>query len=237
MHTTDINRHKSTDMKQAGLHERIHKGFRVWLFETGIRVQQTDFSDKPEGQSTARELSELLDILDRKFLWETQFFFPALALEAPFSVSLLEEEKREAESLVRSLGRLVRQYQQPGTLAHTRHTGLAIQEAYHKLVSFLMVYMNHQDALFLELSGQREQGDAGLEDIIRTFSVSGNLAEKWGLMLLRSLSFRELVQWLESGRQLGDHSTRHWVERLDPATVRRLREAGVHAPAALRIAA
>lgn len=224
-------------MKQAGLHERIHKGFKVWLFETGIRVQQTDFSETSEGQSTALELVELLDVLDRKFLWETQFFFPALALEAPFSISLLEEEKKEAESLVRSLGRLIQQYELPGTSAHTQKTGLAIQEAYGKLVSFLMVYMNHQDALFRQVSGQRQEGMADLADITHLFAGSEGLSEKWSLMLLRSLSFRELTYWLECGGNLGGRSSRYWAERLDPDMVRRLREAGVFAPAALQVAA
>ena len=224
-------------MKQAGLHERIHKGLRVWLFETGIRVQQTDFSEKSEGQTTAHELSELLDVLDRKFLWETQFFFPALALEAPFSISLLEEEKKEAESLVRALGRLIQQYDQPGTSAHTQKTGLAIQEAYGKLVSFLMVYMNHQDAMFRQVSGQREEDFTNLDYITRIFATGGDMSEKWSLMLLRSLSFRELTHWLESGGKTAGHSSRYWAERLDPDMVRRLREAGVLTPVALQVAA
>ena len=224
-------------MKQTGLHERIHKGFRVWLFETGIRVQQTDFSETSEGKSLTLELRELLDVLDRKFLWETQFFFPALALEAPFSISLLEEEKKEAESLVRSLGRLVLQYEQPGTPAHIQKTGMAIQEAYDKLLSFLMVYMNHQDALFRQVSGQDEAGTADLQQLVNLFSIHSEGSEKWTLMVLKSLSFRELKHWLETGGNKGNRSSRYWAERLDPDMVGRLKAAGVFAPSTLKVAA
>ena len=224
-------------MKQTGLHERIHKGFRVWLFETGIRVQQTDFTNADEGRKMASELLELLRTLDRKYLLETQFFFPALALQAPFSVSLLEEEKREAENHSRQLGRLIQQYFQPGTRGHVTKTGFSIQEGFCKLVSFLMVYMNHQDALFRELTGNGPGADYSFEDLARLLVNEGEPIENIMLMLLKGMGQREILQWLQADssdtidRKLG------LIDGLQPAARKGLRDMLQAGQKGLRVAA
>ncbi len=219
------------------MNERIHKGFRVWLFETGIRVQQTDFSNTDEGRKMASELQALLRTLDRKYLLETQFFFPALALQAPFSVSLLDEEKREAENHSRLLGRIIQQYFQPGTPAHISKTGIAIQEGFCKLVSFLMVYMNHQDALFRELAGNKADTGYSVEDLARLLVGEGEAIEDCMLMILKGMGQRELLQWLET--DTAETADRKWgfIEGLDPAVRQGLRNLRLAGTKGLRVAA
>jgi hypothetical protein len=36
-------------MKKTGFITRVNKGLRVWLFEAGTYVQQTDFTNREEG--------------------------------------------------------------------------------------------------------------------------------------------------------------------------------------------
>ena len=224
-------------MKQAGINERIHKGFRVWLFETGIRVQQTDFTNTGEGRKMASELQELLRTLDRKYLLETQFFFPALALQAPFSVSLLEEEKREAENHCRQLGRLIQQYFQPGTQGHITRTGIAIQEGFCKMVAFLMVYMNHQDGLFRELAGNGIEADFSIEDMARLLVNDGEHLQDIMLMLLKGMGQREILQWLQAD-STGTIDTK-WdlIGGLEPAVRQSLRKMVQAGQKGLRVAA
>jgi hypothetical protein len=224
-------------MKQAGMNERIHKGFRVWLFETGIRVQQTDFTNTDEGRKMASELQELLKTLDRKYLLETQFFFPALALEAPFSVSLLEEEKREAESHSRMLGRLVRQYFQPGTPGHYFKTGMAIQEAFCKMVSFLMVYMNHQDVLFREIAGHAKNLHFTVDELSEVLVHEGGSKDAISLMLLKAMGVNEIKQWLETDTM--ESNERKWalIDGLDPVFRQALQDMRQDKVKHLRVAA
>lgn len=224
-------------MKQAVMNERIHKGFRVWLFETGIRVQQTDFTNAEEGRKMASELQELLRTLDRKYLLETQFFFPALALQAPFSVSLLEEEKREAENHSRQLGRLIQQYFQPGTQGHITKTGIAIQEGFCKLVSFLMVYMSHQDGLFRELAGNGIEADYSIEDLARLLVNDGEPVEDTMLMLLKGMGQREILQWLRTDSTGSIDTKWDLIGGLDPVVRQGLRNMLQAGQKGLRVAA
>jgi hypothetical protein len=184
-------------MKQAGINERIHKSFRVWLFETGIRVQQTDFTDPEAGRHIALELQQMVKALDRKCLLETRFFFPALALEAPFSLPMLEEQHREAQMHAHNLARLLRQYAEPGIPGHYARTGLAIQQAFCQLVSFLMVYMNQQDSLFRESGNSAQTAAYCLEEIADLLS-GGQDKSGWMAFLLRGMYAQEISLWLES---------------------------------------
>jgi hypothetical protein len=224
-------------MKQAGMNEQIHKGFRVWLFETGIRVQQTDFTNAHEGRKMASELQALLSTLDRKYLLETQFFFPALALQAPFSVSLLDEEKREAENHSRHLGRLIQQYFQPGTQGHINKTGIAIQEGFCKLFSFLMVYMNHQDGLFRELAGNGFEANYSIEELAKLLVDEGEHLEDTMLMLLKGMGQREILQWLKADSAGSIDTKWNLVGGLDPVARQGLRKMLKAGQKGLRVAA
>ena len=84
-------------MKRTGMITRVNKGLRVWLFEGGTLTQQTDFSSVSEGRKTIAELFQLMKTLERKSFLEEQYFFPSLSLRAPYVISLLEEEKKQAE--------------------------------------------------------------------------------------------------------------------------------------------
>jgi hypothetical protein len=183
-------------MKQAGINETIHKSFRVWLFETGIRVQQTDFTAPASGRLIIPELRKMLTALDRKCFLETRFFFPALALQAPFSVTLLEDQNREVQVQAHSLGRLLGQYTEPGTTAHYAQTGQAIQDAFCRLVSQLMVYMNQQDTLFRESPESADHKKASLEEIAALLS-DGMDRSGWIAFLLRGMGPQEISQWLD----------------------------------------
>ena len=84
-------------MKKAGIINRVHKGLRTWLFELGIRVQQTDFLQVEEGRQTIAELRKLINVLDRKSTIEDEHVYPVLVMQAPFAVTLLEMEKQKVK--------------------------------------------------------------------------------------------------------------------------------------------
>jgi|GEM_PF-5427211 hypothetical protein len=135
-------------MKKQAINERIHRGFRAWILELGIRAAKTDFLRVEEGRKTAVKLQELITAWEHKFMLESQLFFPALALTAPYSVALLDEEKRMVESKCRQVSRIIQQYVQPGLPQHYASTGKALLDAFSSLASLLLRYMNQQDTLF-----------------------------------------------------------------------------------------
>lgn len=152
-------------MKKQAINERIHRGFRAWLLELGIRAAKTDFVRVEEGRKTAVKLQELITAWEHKFMLESQLFFPALALSAPYSVALLDEEKRMVESKCRQVSRIIEQYVQPGLPLHYASTGKALLDAFSSLASLLLRYMNQQDALFSAAADSSEAAGWGWVDV------------------------------------------------------------------------
>lgn len=159
-------------MKKTGFITKVNKGLRVWLFEAGTQVQQTDFTDREEGRSAVLELQQLLKVLGRKSLLEEQHFLPAIAVHAPFVLSLVEEDNKQVKNLYARLTRCMQNYLQPGTYGHYQLAGLSIQQMYMEFLSYMLIYMNRQESLF---NGHESFDDATsliMESDFRSKSVS-----------------------------------------------------------------
>jgi len=204
-------------MKKTGFITRIHKGLRVWLFEAGTLAEQTDFTDREEGRKTVSELQQLLKALERKSLLEEQHFLPALALQAPYVLSLVEEEKKQAKDLLARLSRCLQNYLQPGTNGHYQLAGLSIQQTYMEFLSFMLIYMNRQESLFNGLVSFDNASSLIMES-------EENSGEEFFSWMLKGMNNREIAEWLENDSTLSYNKKKALLGTLSPE---RLQAAGV----------
>jgi hypothetical protein len=204
-------------MKKTGLINRVHKGLRVWLFEMGTMAQQTDFSNTEEGRKTVSELQQILKAFGRKSLLEEQYFLPALALQAPYVLSLVEEEKKQVKELSARLARCLQNYVQPGTSGHYQLAGLSIQQTYMEFLSFMLIYMNRQESLFNGLVSF----DNASSLIMESDENGGWEFFSW---MLKGMNNREIAEWLENDSALSYNKKRALLGTLSPE---RLQAAGV----------
>ena len=204
-------------MKKTGFITRIHKGLRVWLFEAGTLTQQTDFTDREEGRKTVSELQELLRALGRKSLLEEQQFLPALALHAPYVLSIVEEENKQVRDLSTRLSRCLQNYMQPGTNGHYQVAGLSIQQTYMEFLSFMLIYMNRQESLF--------NGLVSLDDATSLILESEDShALEYFDWTLKGMNSREIAEWLDADSEESYDKKRSLLGTLSPE---RLQAAGV----------
>ena len=180
-------------MKKTGIINRVHKGFRVWLFETGTLVQQTDFTHVMQGRKTVSALFHLLKSLDRKSFLEEHYFLPALAIQAPFTLSLVEDDHKKLKELSFRLTRTLESYLLPGTEGHYRATGLCIQESYMDFLSQVLIYMNRQESLFQGLISQDEAIESA-----NLVSLTEDHRMEFAAWILKGMNNREFSDWLES---------------------------------------
>jgi hypothetical protein len=180
-------------MKKTGIINRVHKGFRVWLFETGTLVQQTDFTHVMQGRKTVSALFHLLKSLDRKSFLEEHYFLPALAIQAPFALSLVEDDHKKLKELSFRLTRTLESYLLPGTEGHYRAKGLCIQESYMDFLSQVLIYMNRQESLFQGLTSQDEAIESA-----NLVSLTEDHRMEFAVWILKGMNNREFSDWLES---------------------------------------
>jgi hypothetical protein len=185
---------KSMVMNRAALVHLINKGLRIWLFNAGAKVQQTDFSIVPEGRETAKELMHILQSLEKISFLEDQYFLPALTLHTPFIVSSVQAEKLVVKELSGRLYKCLKNYLLPGSDMYYSKTGNCIQDLYMELVSYLLLHMNRQESLF---NGLRSQiYESGLNN---QMAVSEEHGKEFSFWILKGMNSREISEWLESG--------------------------------------
>jgi len=204
-------------MKKTGFITKVNKGLRVWLFEAGTQVQQTDFKDREEGRKVVLELQQLLKALGRKSLLEEQHFLPAVALHAPFVLSLVEEDNKQVKNLYARLSSCMQNYLQPGTNGHYQLAGLSIQQTYMEFLSFMLIYMNRQESLFNGLVSF----DNASSLIMESEENSGWEFFSW---ILKGMNNSEISEWLENDSALSYNKKRALLGTLSPVRLQAVSE-------------
>lgn len=89
---------------------QIHNGLRAWLFEAGVRIQQTNFSNRHKGLVMVSELKQMIRAF-RKHTWkEDNNLFAKVESVAPFVIALFEQEHEKDNELAQKLGTLLNKY-------------------------------------------------------------------------------------------------------------------------------
>ena len=162
----------------------MHKGLRTWLFETGIKIQETDFLQAEDGKKTIATLRDILIVIDRKSSIDETYVFPVLVKHAPFFVNLMDTENKRIQSIAGQLRSFLGYYIQPGSEVYHLSTGFSIQTVYNELMSSQLTYMNRMEHMINELE------TAGTNDGIR---------EQLEKALLLNLDFGTMVmprEWI-----------------------------------------
>jgi hypothetical protein len=184
-------------MRQKGIINRMHKGLRTWLFETGIKIQETDFLEAAQGREVTADLRNIIMVIERKSLIDEKYVFPILVKQAPFFVNMMDTENQKIKKIADQLGGFINYYIEPGTTLHHMSTGFSIQQVYNELMGAVLTYMNRLEMMLKEL-----EIAAGSEGIMEELEAAlilnldfGNIVmpKEW---IFKSLSDSELDQFL-----------------------------------------
>lgn len=180
---------------------QIHKGLRGMLYDTAIRLQQTDFSG-PEAEETVGQLKQVLHFFDEHAESEDQFILPHIQKH---NASLIDELEKEHETDHRLTQFLFDQIQTwEGTLsAIERDTiGQSLCYAFSEFVAFNLYHMNKEETLLLQ-SLWKHYTDAEIREmqgqILQSIPPQTLLAEsRW---MMRSINNQEVINWLSGIKQ------------------------------------
>ena len=184
-------------MKQAGIINRMHKGLRTWLFETGIKIQETDFLQAEDGKDIIAELRNVILVIERKSTIDETYVFPVLVKQAPFFVNLMDTENGRIRKMADQLRGFISYYIEPGTDAYHLSTGFSIQQVYNDLMGAVLTYMNRMELMLKEL-----ESNASSESILNELEEAILLNLDFGSIIMpkewifKSMNDSELDQFL-----------------------------------------
>jgi hypothetical protein len=177
----------------------MHKGLRTWLFETGIKIQETDFLEAAQGKEIAADLRNIIMVIERKSSIDEKYVFPILVKQAPFFVNIMDTENQKIKKIADQLGGFLNYYIEPGTTLHHMSTGFSIQQVYNELMGAILTYMNRLELMLKEL-----ESAAGSEGMMEELEQALLLNLDFGKMVMpkewifKSMNDKELEHFLNN---------------------------------------
>ena len=132
-------------MIRMDLFTYIHKGLRRVLFETALKVSETDFSAGGEDVLAGQAILRMLGFIEDHAMHEDSIIFPALNSVAPELLEEIQAEHIGLEALQRELRRLVAQLR-TATELESLAIGKQLNESMCRLVALQVAHMVREEA-------------------------------------------------------------------------------------------
>jgi hypothetical protein len=180
----------------------IHKGLRALLFETGITLMRTDFTDLAEGTKAIHAVMMVADLFNDHALHEDTHILPAVARYDPSLQQEFEEEHEEDEELANKLSALSQQYLKALSTERRMDIGKQVLYTFYEFTAFNLYHMNKEEkklnaALWENYSDQDIQ--AIQQKIVA--SISAEMMALDGQWMMRGINDAEAKGWLQQARK------------------------------------
>ena len=185
-------------MKRYNIFNQVHKGLRALLYETIIKLQQTDFTDAEDADEAVQQVKIILDLFDEHAHTEDSFFLPAIVEYEPSVVDVFAQEHVKDLELSNKLNGLLQAFSLTISPDAKHEIGAAISNASFEFMLFNLEHMKKEEDVLNKLLW-RYYTDEVLHGI--TMNIIANvpadkmpLYNKW---MMRGLSNTEIIQWLK----------------------------------------
>lgn len=185
-------------MKRYNIFNQVHKGLRVLLYETTIKLQQTDFTDAEDADEAVQQVKTILDLFDEHAHTEDTFILPAIVEYEPSVVDVFAQEHVKDFELSNRLNGLLQAFSLTISPDAKGEIGAAISIALFEFMLFNLEHMKKEEDVLNKLLWRYYTDDV-LHGI--TMRIIANvpadkmpLYNKW---MMRGLSNTEIIHWLK----------------------------------------
>lgn len=180
---------------------QIHKGLRGMLYDTALRLQQTDFS-QPDAEAVIEQLNQVLIFFDEHAENEDQFILPHVRKHNAALIDELEKDHDVDHRLTQSLFEYIAEWSQATSDSQRGSVGQRIGYAFNEFIAFNLYHMNKEENVLMYLLWKHYTDDEIRQmesDILRSIAPQTLLAEsRW---MMRSINDQEVIDWLSGVRQ------------------------------------
>jgi hypothetical protein len=181
---------------------QIHKGLRALLYDTAIKFQQTDLSNKTDGEKVLQQLELLLTLFESHAHNEDEFYNKPLEEVNPEVATLFEKEHDEDHRLGQVLSDLIAKWRKEDDASDRETTGRNLFYAFNEFIAFNLYHMNKEE---IELNAVlwNEYSDDSIrateqELVKRVPPQKMGLYAKW---MIRGINDAELSKWLKEVKE------------------------------------
>jgi hemerythrin-like domain-containing protein len=186
------------EVMRYNMFSQIHKGLRAWLFEAGLRIQRTDFSNKHKGLAIVAELKQIIKVLQKHTWNEDNNLFPRVEAVAPFVIALFEQEHEKDNDLAKKMQSWLDKYTDAVTEKERLKSGIGILHTFNEFTAFNLQHMNKEEMIVNELLWAHYT-DKEIQEITAGIIRNQNpedsiLLGKW---MIKGMNDVEIINWLK----------------------------------------
>lgn len=189
-------------MKRYNSFNRVHKGLRAFLYDTALKIQQADLSNRESSQDVIEQLHAIINLFEVHAHHEDHFFNEPLEKVNPAVASLFESEHEEDHRLATVLRNQLEEWNTAGTNEARTKAGLHLFYSFNEFMAFNLYHMNKEEitlnqALWNVYSD--EQIVATEQALVQSVSPKDmTVYIKW---MIRGCSDPEIISWMTALRE------------------------------------
>jgi Hemerythrin HHE cation binding domain len=185
-------------MKRYNIFNQVHKGLRALLYETIIKLQQTDFADAEDADEAVQQVKIILDLFDEHAHTEDTFILPAIVEYEPSVVDAFAQEHVKDLALSNKLNGLLQAFSLAISPEAKREIGVAVSNAVFEFMLFNLEHMKKEEDVLNKLLW-RYYDDEVLHGITMKIiaTVPADKMPLYNKWMMRGLSNTEIISWLK----------------------------------------
>jgi hemerythrin-like domain-containing protein len=190
-------------MERYNIFNLIHKGLRAALYQTGLQLQQTDFTVAEEKESALNRVKEIVMLFDAHAHKEDHFILPAIEAYEPSVVATFESEHVTDLQLGEQLGAKIVQVEHAGSLLEQIVAGRELTESFVAFMVFNLKHMAKEEDIINKILW-RYYSDDEIKNISGqiTATVEPWMQDFYATLMLRGINTSEaatLIKAIERG--------------------------------------
>ena len=177
---------------------QVHKGLRALLYDTALKIQQTDWADPIAGGSLMAQLEEVIALFESHAHNEDHFFNEPLEEINEEVAKLFEKEHEEDHRLSVLLQKHMKSWRQADTKGERLEAGTKLFYAFNEFIAFNLYHMNKEETLLNQVLW-----DTYTDDQIRVTeqqlvqSIAPEKMMKYALWMIRGMNNPEMIHWMQ----------------------------------------
>lgn len=185
-------------MARYNLFGQVHKTLRSMLYETSIRLQQTNFSNEEDTAFALEKLNLVLNVFDKHEENEDNYILPAIRQYEPSVTDAFEKKHYEDHELAEKLRQLSKIYWKKTNEEDRLKIGRAINTTFTSFMNINIEHMGCEESVLNKILW-RYYSDTEIM-VINQRSNTSHEADRAGksMSLLRGLTNDEIVGLLKA---------------------------------------
>jgi len=181
---------------------QIHKGLRAQLYETALKIQQTDMSDAEAASPVLAQIEEVLFLFESHAHGEDHYFNEPLEKTNPEVATLFEKEHEEDHRLANVLSGLIASSREATTTEARFEKARLLFYAFNEFIAFNLYHMNKEEIELNAVLWDR-YSDSEIKAIEQRLvqNVPPPKMMQYAKWMIRGINNKELIHWLDEVRR------------------------------------